>query len=752
MLIERLDIESFGRLKNAHFAINNRINVFYGPNESGKSMLAAFIKFMFFGYAGTHGPLAQNEKKLYTPWDTSKVAGSMIVHYKDRKYKIVREYSEAANDKTRVIDLSTNVTLQNEEEPGEFFFKMGEEVFTKTAFLKQLDTSEVGGESLAGMIQNILFTADEDLNTQKTLQRLKNAKDILLSEDGAAGSVSDLTKKRDVLRKSFETSVNDQRELLRMEGMIKELEEKMLTNNAKRNELNDELENYKAYNASQELQKIDNARRQVEKLRENAEKVTAKHAHGDFVPDMAFSRRLTELSGQLSEKKAKLSAHTEQRNMSLAKYNEALEKNQNFRTIENAGGIENVGEEYTRLKKGSAMFGYLKVTFAVLIFFSAALSAFLFFSEIYKNPLIFASAAVFAIVTSLFASAEKGKKKKIEEMYASFDFKNEADFAYVLDDYPDTEAQLEILRGDLDEYEKIVLDAEREFDGIYSDARELLLKWNRTPESDDRRPEDFLKYANLASEAADEIQKAWANHDQHRARLDAVLETTDEKALRKLAAAARKPNYDEKQLHREYDFLTKASESMREKENDIGKNIAAVSAKLPDPVILESQIYFLEEKIAELTTKHNALKLAMETLAYAESELKNSVAPRLSASAGNIFKTIAGGRYEDLLLDKNLGAEITESAAKRALEYFSAGTKDAAYLCLRMALLDLLFEEEMPPFVCDESFLRLDYNRLENLMKVFAAMAKRTQLFIFTCHQRELNMFKGLDAAVMVMQ
>ena len=751
MLIERIDIESFGMLKNLHFGINNRINVFYGPNESGKSMLAAFIKFMFFGYTGSHGPLGQNEKKLYTPWDTSKVAGSIIVHYRDRKYKIVREYSEAANDRTRVIDLSTNITLQNDEEPGEFFFKMGEEVFTKTAFLKQFDTSEVGGENLAGMIQNILFTADEDLNTQKTLQRLKDAKDILLSEEGG-GVVADFAKKRDELKKHFETSVNDQKELLRMEGMIKELEEKMLTNNAKKNELNDELENYKAYNASQELQRLDNARRQVEKLRENAEKVTAKHAHRDFIPDMAFSRRLTELAGQLSERKAKLSTHSEQRNVSLAKYNDTLEKNHSFRAIMKAGGIENVGEDYAKVKKGATMFGYLKVTCAALILFSAALSAFLFFSDIFANPVIFASAAVFAIGTSLFASAEKKDKKKIEEMYTSFDFKNETDFAYVLDDYPDTEAQLDILRRDLDEYEKIVLEAEKEFDDIYSTARELLLQWNRTPESDDKRPEDFLKYANLASEAADEIQKAWATHDQHKARLDSMLENTDEKALRKLAAAARKPNYDEKQLNREYEFLTKATESMREKENDIGKNIAAVSAKLPDPVILESQIYFLEEKISELTTKHNALKLAIDTLAYSCNELRNSVAPRLSESAAKIFKAITGGKYEDMLTDRNLGVEVTENSVKRALEYFSAGTRDAAYLCVRMALLDLLFEEEMPPFVCDESFARLDDGRLENLIKVLVAMAKKTQLFIFTCHQRELNMFKNTEAAVMFMQ
>ena len=752
MLIERIDIESFGMLKNMHVTINNRINVFYGLNESGKSTLAAFIKFMFFGYSGEKLPsLEQNEKKLFTPWNTSKVAGSIIVHYKDRKYKIEREYSDAARDRMRLIDLSTNITLQNEEEPGVFFFRMGEDVFAKTAFLKQFESSVIGGEDLANMIRNILFTADEDVNSQKTLQKLQDAKEILFSEDGNSGAIRNISRKRDDLKGSLETSINDQNELLRMDGMIKDLEEKMLMNNAKKNELNDELENYRAYNASQELQKIDNARKQAERLRENAEKVTARNSHNDFVPDMEYSHKLMDISAAVGEKKEKLRNHTDQRNISFAKYTEATEKNQNFKTIENAGGIEDVGEEYMKLKKSADFFKSLKMIFAALIVFALAGVTALYAFAIYKNMMLFGVAAVFAILSALFAMSEKRKKSEIEEFYTSFDFKSETDLAYVLDDYPDTEAQLEILKTDLDKCEKTMVESEKEFDEAYSEARQLLLQWNRTPDSDDKNPEDFIKYAKLASEAADEIQKACAVYEQHKSKLDAMLEGVDERSLRKLAAAARKPNYDEKQIARELDFLAKTGESMREKEDEIGKNIAAVSTKLPDPVILESQINFLEEKIGELTTRHNALKLAIDTLVFSCNELRNSIAPRLSATAGNMFMTLTNGEYEDLIADRLLDLEITEDNAKRKLEFFSAGTRDAAYLCMRMALLELLFDEEMPPIICDESFSNLDSRRLENLMKVLTAMSKKTQIFIFTCHEREANAFSKIDASVVPM-
>jgi hypothetical protein len=707
---------------------------------------------MFFGYTGTaQNKLDKNEKKLYTPWDTNKIAGSLIVHYKDRKYKIEREYSEI--ERTRITDLSTNTSLQEVGQPGEFFFKMGEEVFTKTAFLKQLDPSEVGGEELSVMIHNILFTADEDLNTQKALKYLTDAKNVLLAEDRSAGTIYELEKRLSDLQKKLEASADEQRELLVIEGTIKNLEEQMLANYAKRNELSDELENYKAYNAGQELQKIEAAKRQAATLKQAELKIIERYAHNDFAPTMEFSRELLECAKQISEKKEKLRYSTEQRNASLMKYNDCEEKNKNFKIIESAGGIDEIGQEYTKKKNKLKIFKVFKVLFVVLFILTLLGAAGLFILDIFTDIIISAGVPISLIILSIiFKTVEKQTKLDIIEYYESFDFKSESDFAYVLDDYPDTEAQLSILQDDLDKCEADFLDKENAFEEVYTKARQLLLKWNRTPESDDRKAEDFIKYANLASEAAEEIQKAKNMYKQYQQKLDLMLEGVDERELRKLAAAARKPNYDEKHIMRELDYLTKANETMREKGYEHSRSNART--KLPDPVILQSQISFFDEKITDLTTRQNALVLAINTLEQSCIELRNNVSPTLSKAAGESFKIITEGKYGELFIDENLElkAEEDTTAISREIEYLSAGTRDAAYLCLRMALLDLLFENEMPPLICDESFLRFDSLRLENLIKVLVSLSRKTQIFIFTCHQREVDYLNQMsETAVFTM-
>ena len=768
MVIERIYIESFGALKNVHINTNSHINVFFGGNESGKSMLAAFLKFIFYGYKNYQNvkdvkdakdskeddpaltsSLLSNEKKLYTPWSAgmSKVAGDIIVHHKDKKYKIEREFAE--RDRTRILDLNTNMAIQDGENPGEFFFKMPEEVFLKTAFLKQFSTSETGGESLAEMIQNILFTADEDINTQKTIKRLEDARNQLLIEKGGVsqGIIPILERKRDTLQNSLEESIKDQRELFQMEGRIKDLEEKMLANNAKKNEMTDELENYKAYDAKQELHKIESARRQVNTLEGDYKKNIERYSYEDFVPTAEYSRELMEIAAELNIKKEKLNNNANNRKAALEKYNECLEKNNSFKIIEYEGGIEDIGEEYTKMKNLEKVFTVLGVLFIGIAILALAGATFAYFAEIITNIYTLSILAVFIVPIILFFTLRNKKVRAVEDFYKSFEFESESEFAAVLDDYPDTEAQLEVFKADLDICNDAVIECEKEFDEVYSEARRLLLKWNKTPESDDKDINDFIKFANQASEAHEKITRAKNTYEQRKAQLDLLLEGVDENELKRLAAIARTPNYDEKRIVRDLEFLEKQNEQMHQVEHEVEKSIA-VASKLPEPIVLYAQILFLNNKIEELTQKYDSLCLAIETLEQSCDELKNSVSPRLSETASNLFKVATGGKYSGISVSPNLELEFNDNMTARDIDYLSSSTREIAYMCLRMALLDLLFDNEMPPVIFDDSFSRLDRNRLESVSKVISAVSRKTQVFIFTCHEREVNVFQQLDAHV----
>ena len=52
MIIEKIDIRSFGLIKDMTLEFSPTVNVIEGQNEAGKTTIAAFIKYMFFGFEG----------------------------------------------------------------------------------------------------------------------------------------------------------------------------------------------------------------------------------------------------------------------------------------------------------------------------------------------------------------------------------------------------------------------------------------------------------------------------------------------------------------------------------------------------------------------------------------------------------------------------------------------------------------------------------------------------------------------------
>ena len=49
MKIQEIYVQSFGTLRERFFRFEDGVNILEGPNESGKSTLAAFIKYIFYG-------------------------------------------------------------------------------------------------------------------------------------------------------------------------------------------------------------------------------------------------------------------------------------------------------------------------------------------------------------------------------------------------------------------------------------------------------------------------------------------------------------------------------------------------------------------------------------------------------------------------------------------------------------------------------------------------------------------------------
>ncbi len=139
--------------------------------------------------------------------------------------------------------------------------------------------------------------------------------------------------------------------------------------------------------------------------------------------------------------------------------------------------------------------------------------------------------------------------------------------------------------------------------------------------------------------------------------------------------------------------------------------------------------------------KRRALELATEKILELSKDVHRELSEVLNEKASDILSEITGGKYTKLFVDEKLGMSIYTGERKVALEQLSRGTIEQIYFALRMAVSDILYEEEYP-IVLDDTFVYYDDERLENTLRWL--VKSRKQVLLFTCHKREGEMLERL--------
>ena len=176
IVFEKIEIVAFGCIKNKSIDFVNGINIIEADNGVGKSTLAAFIKFVFYGFAGIKLRTSfGNERDMYIPWGESTAEGTIYIDSPKGKFAITRSFCAPSKTIVKIVDVLTGKRVLEGIEPGRYFFGITEETFTKTSFFYSLVKNKNGDEALANQLQNLVFSADEQVSYEKAVKKLNDA-------------------------------------------------------------------------------------------------------------------------------------------------------------------------------------------------------------------------------------------------------------------------------------------------------------------------------------------------------------------------------------------------------------------------------------------------------------------------------------------------------------------------------------------------------------------------------------------------
>ena len=262
MKIKEIKINNYGILKNKKINFENKLNIIYGKNESGKSTLLNYIKNIFYGISKNKNGKNISEYEKYLPWTEEEFSGKIKYELdNNKKYEIIRKFKS----KNPIIynENSEDISKQfnNDKTKGiNYFYEqtgIDEDLFISTTAVAQEEIKlEKNNENLIiQKITNIASTGEDNTSYKNAINKLNKKQ---LNEIG--------------------TSRSNDRPINKIEKELNELKiKKNNLNNIITNKENFEIENYKIKteinNSENKIEIIKNIKEIIEKNKIEKEKI-----------------------------------------------------------------------------------------------------------------------------------------------------------------------------------------------------------------------------------------------------------------------------------------------------------------------------------------------------------------------------------------------------------------------------------------------------------------------------------------------
>ena len=147
-------------------------------------------------------------------------------------------------------------------------------------------------------------------------------------------------------------------------------------------------------------------------------------------------------------------------------------------------------------------------------------------------------------------------------------------------------------------------------------------------------------------------------------------------------------------------------------------------------------------KIRRLTERYIRVKLASKILSEETERYRAENQDPVLNIAGRYFTELTLGAFTTLRTDVDDHGQLVLEAIRSngngiPVEAMSSGTRDQLYLALRLASLEWRISSSEPmPFIVDDILINFDDRRSEATIKALSRLGEKTQVILFTHHQK----------------
>ena len=226
MKIHNIRINGYGSIKNKEINLNDKINIIYGKNESGKSTVFKFIINMLYGASKNKKGKDISDFDKYKPWYTEEFSGKIEYSLDNGEfYNVYREFKK----KSPIIynkngEDITNTYIVDKNNGNQFFYNqtnIDEDLFlSSTAVMQQeVEIDSQNKNTIIQKLSNLAASGNDNISYKKCIDKLNKRQ---LTEIGTERSQDRPINKVNSL---LETLKNDKKELSLYQDKKYEIEE-----------------------------------------------------------------------------------------------------------------------------------------------------------------------------------------------------------------------------------------------------------------------------------------------------------------------------------------------------------------------------------------------------------------------------------------------------------------------------------------------------------------------------------------------
>ena len=149
---------------------------------------------------------------------------------------------------------------------------------------------------------------------------------------------------------------------------------------------------------------------------------------------------------------------------------------------------------------------------------------------------------------------------------------------------------------------------------------------------------------------------------------------------------------------------------------------------------IENEIENLEQDLEEMNHKYDILDKTQKYLLQAKQQFSSHYLQGMTQGFKKYLNLISKEKLETNI-DIKLNVKVQEYGEKKDIEYLSTGYKDLIGICIRLALVEALFESEKPFIILDDPFVNLDKEKIEKAKQIVKELSTEYQVIYFACHE-----------------